>query len=379
VRVAFITVGDTSRLTGGYLYHARVFERLGDHGVGVEEIVPSGASAAEQKDGIRNLAVFDPREYDAVVVDALARVVVAPFIEAWRKESPVVAMVHELPSLAAPDGDAGEGRAFEDALLGADMFIAVSDHGKSALEGRGVPAERVRVVSPGFDGFSPESAERRIRSAPLARRAEFRPDAFAGEDRDRSPKPPGLGGGSARPGVLRALCVAQWIPRKGVLDLVEAWKMANAPNAALRLVGETDADPEYASKVMAAIGGETSISVAGTLDDASLAAAYADSDLFVLPSRFEGYGVVYAEALSFGLPVVACRVGPIPEIVGPEAGFFASPGDVPGISDAIRALLSDANLRERMSEAALRRVGELPRWDDTARDFAEVLREARRG
>jgi glycosyltransferase involved in cell wall biosynthesis len=347
VRVAFITVGDTSRLTGGYLYHARVFERLGGLGVEVEEVVPSGASPEEQRAGIPGLAAFDPREYDVVVVDALARVVVAPFVAGWRAHRPVVSMVHELPSVAAPEADdVKEERAFEEEVLGADLLVVVSEHGKSVLEERGVPADLVRIVSPGFDGSSPEG---RIR-------------------RERAPS-----------GGLRALCVAQWIPRKGVRDLVEAWKAARVSEAVLCLVGETDADPEYSSKVTEAVGGDASISVAGTLADEDLASAYSGSDFFVLPSRFEGYGVVYAEALSFGLPVIACDVGPVPEVVGDGAGIFVSPGDVEGLSRAIRDLVSDGELRRRMSEAALRRVESLPRWDETASRFAGVLREARRG
>jgi glycosyltransferase involved in cell wall biosynthesis len=173
--------------------------------------------------------------------------------------------------------------------------------------------------------------------------------------------------------------VAQWIERKGILDLVEAWRMVEAPNASLRLVGETDADPEYHSRVMEAIGEDSSIIVSGKLDDESLAVVYADSDFFALPSRFEGYGIVYAEALSFGLPVVAYDVGPVPELVGGEAGVFVPPRDEAGLSREIGNLLSDGELRCRMSGAALRRAGNLPRWEDTVRGFAEVLREVERG
>ncbi len=413
LKAAFITVGDTSRLTGGYLYHARVFGRLGDYGIEVEEIVPSGASAAEQETGVPNLAAFDPRECDVVVVDALARVVCAPFIEGWRRDRPVVAMVHELPSLAALEEDIEEERAFEEALLRSDLFIAVSGHGKSLLEGRGVPSGRIQIVPPGFDGLAPRTADHR----PIPR--DTAPDTGAGRggvaSRESAPnvetarravsprnavseqtlrwetfhrnvsttegvrQRQGSSAGSRTPAAsdgLRALCVAQWIERKGVLELVEAWKMVDAPNASLQLVGETDADPEYRSRVMEAIGGDSSIQVSGTLDEHSLTSAYADSDFFVLPSQYEGYGIVYAEALSFGLPVVACDVGPVPELVGGEAGIFVPPRDKPELAYAIQDLLPDGDLRRRMSEAALRRAKNLPRWEDTTRGFAEVLRKA---
>ena len=176
---------------------------------------------------------------------------------------------------------------------------------------------------------------------------------------------------------VRALCVAQWIPRKGILDLVRAWTLHERSGAVLELVGETDADPVYAASVRAAIADapEGSITVSGPVDDATLAVAYATADLFVLPSRYEGYGVVYAEALAHGLPVVACNVGPVPEVVGEEAALLVPPGDVEALCGALDLLLNDAGLRDRMSAAARRRARELPRWEDTAAGFLRVLRE----
>jgi glycosyltransferase involved in cell wall biosynthesis len=335
VRVAFVTVGDTGRLTGGYLYNARVLEGLRENGVEVEEIVPCGASPEEQGAAVPRLGSFlDPGPFDVVVVDALARIVCASHLDRWREERPVVAMVHELPSVATQQ-DASD----EEPLLRSDRLISVSEHGRSILRDRGVSAGRIRVVPPGFDRLPTGT------NSPV------------------------------RDGALRALCVAQWIPRKGILDLVQAWTLHERPGATLELVGETDADTAYAASVRAAIAAapETSIIVRGPVGDATLGAAYASARFFALPSRFEGYGVVYAEALAHGLPVVACNVGPVPELVGEEAALLVPPGDVEALSGALDLLLQDPNLRERMSAAAHRRAGELPRWVDTAAGFLRVL------
>ncbi len=342
MRVAFVTVGDTGRLTGGYLYNAHVLAALREKGVAVEEIVASGASAAEQEAASRIGSVLDPRRFDVIVVDALARIVCAPHLDRWREERPVVAMVHELPNVAAPEGVTSSEREYEEPLLRSDRLISVSEHGGSILESRGVPAGRIRVVPPGLDRFSTH------------------------------------GDTPVRRGPVRALCVAQWIPRKGILDLVQAWALHERPEASLELIGETDADPVYAASVRAAIAdaSDASIIVSGPVDDARLGDAYAAADLFVLPSRYEGYGVVYAEALAHGLPVIACDVGPVPELVGEEAALLVPPGDVEALSGALDLLLKDAALRDRMSVAARRRAKRLPRWEDTAAGFLRVLNEA---
>jgi len=339
VRVAFVTVGDTNRLTGGYLYNARVIAALRGMGVEVEEINPCGASPEEQE-ACDIEPLLDPRHFDVIVVDALARIVCAPILDRWHEERPIVAMVHELPSVAQ-EGVAVS-REREAPLLRSDRLISVSPHGASILEGRGVPAARIRVVPPGSDRLPKSGTDWALR-----------------------------GDG------VRALCVAQWIPRKGILDLVRAWTLRERPGAALELVGESDADPGYAASVRAAIASspEATISVHGPVNDAALGAAYAATDLFVLPSHYEGYGVVYAEALAHALPIIACETGPVPELVGEGAALLVPPGDVEALSEALSLLVNDAGLRDRMSAAARRRALALPRWEDTAASFLRVLRE----
>ena len=340
MRLAFVTVGDPARLTGGYLYNRRLLEGLGKNGVEVETFVPCGAGVEDQAAAAPAFGdEFAPVSFDAVLIDALARVLVAPHLDGWRSECPVVALVHELPGVADP-GAADRERPFEPPLLRSDRFVVVSEHGKEVLLGRGAPATDVRVVPPGFDGL---------------------------EGR--------LVGGVRRGENVRVLCVAQWIPRKGVLDLVRAWSRSARPGAVLDLVGETDVDASYATMVRQIASEDPSILVHGPVDDATLAGLYAAADVFALPSRYEGYGIVYAEALSFGLPVIACSVGPIPEVVGGEAALLVRPDDPESLSGALGLLLTDPGLRQKMSAAALQRATTLPRWKDTVDRFLAVLHE----
>lgn len=338
MRIAFIAVGDTGRKTGGYLYNARVCDGLREKGVEVEEISPCGASPEEQWDAASNFGSgFDAQDYDALVVDVLACIVCKRHLDPWLETTPVVAMVHELPSVAGSGSPESE-----EALLRSDRLVTVSGHGRSLLTNQGISEDRISIVPPGFD---------RLR---------------AGNHENRN---------SLRDGTIRALCVAQWIPRKDILTLIEAWTQRGRPGATLELIGETDADPEYAASVWPLIVAEygNSIRVAGTVDDATLQEAYATADIFVLPSRYEGYGVVYAEALANGLPVVACNVGPVPELVGKEAARLVPPGDVAALDRTLTLLLESPDLRAGMSAAAFRRAKELTRWGETIEGFYETL------
>jgi glycosyltransferase involved in cell wall biosynthesis len=342
MRIAFLTVGDTARLTGGYLYHREVFARLQARGVRVDEVVASAAGLAEQLAAAPAFAArFDPLPYDALVVDALARAVCAPALDAWRALRPVVAMVHELPSVAGGAPDAAEA-AREAPLLRAGRLVAVSDDGARILTARGVPAKRIVVASGGFDRLAPHA-----------------------------PTPP-------RPHSLTVLCVAQWIARKGVLELAQAWAEAARPGWLLELAGEPDVDAAYAAAVRAALAQAPagSVAVRGRLSDAELAAAYARAALFAMPSRYEGYGIAYAEALAHGLPVVACAVGPVPALVGPAAGILTPPGDVPALGAALARLMDDPTLRASMGTAARARAAALPTWDDCAARFLGAVQAA---
>jgi glycosyltransferase involved in cell wall biosynthesis len=168
------------------------------------------------------------------------------------------------------------------------------------------------------------------------------------------------------------------MPRKEILDRVRAWTDRERPGAMLELIGEPDAGPVYAASVHTAIENSSGVPiiVSGPVDDATLGAAYAAADLFVLPSRYEGYGIVHAEALAHGLPVIACDTGPIPELVGGEAALLAPPDDAGALCEALNLLLEDSALRGRMSAAAYRRASHLPRWEETVAAFRRVLEEA---
>lgn len=326
--IGFLTVGDPHRLTGGYLYHREVFRRWRAQGHRVDEIVlgpadVDGQLAAAPQAGSR----ISVDRYDAIIVDALARAVVAPWLEYWRTRRPLLALIHELPAVAGAS-DPRE-REWEQALLRAHILVTVSDDGAATLIARGADPNRLIVASGGCDRLLPLLPVNCTRE-PLI------------------------------------IAVGQWIPRKNLGTLVRAWGKAAVNGWQLALIGETTADPTYAAEVWHAVRHcPAPVLVRGTLSDDELAHLYARASVFALPSRFEGYGLVFAEALTCGLPVIAGAVGPVPALVG-NGGLLVPPDDESALAAALHRIAIDTTLRQRLSAAARQRAHTLPRWDDTA-------------
>ena len=121
----------------------------------------------------------------------------------------------------------------------------------------------------------------------------------------------------------------------------------------------------------------------GPQAEADLARSYAAADVLILPSRAETYGMVVAEALARGLPVVAAEVGGVPEALGHGAdgtrpGLLVPPGDAVALRDAIRSWLEDAGLRRRLRVAARERRASLADWSTTTSAIVETLQRAAR-
>ena len=183
----------------------------------------------------------------------------------------------------------------------------------------------------------------------------------------------------AGPGA-RLLCVANWVARKGIVELLEALSRTPPGTATLHLVGRTDIDSRYAGRVWRRISRDDltgRVVVHGALARARVAGCYAAADLFVLPATREPYGTVYGEAMSAGLPVIGWRAGNLMHLAedGRE-GFLLAPGDVAALANRITLLSNDASLRGTMGAAARRRAASLPTWAQTAEAFFATLAEA---
>jgi glycosyltransferase involved in cell wall biosynthesis len=107
-----------------------------------------------------------------------------------------------------------------------------------------------------------------------------------------------------------------------------------------------------------------------------LLSLYADCDVVALPSRNEGWGLSLMEGMVCGKPVVATKVGGIPELVRDGAeGILVEPADVIGLADALCKLLEDPEMRARMGEAGNKRAREFS-WDETAKVVLRAYEQA---
>lgn len=345
--IALVTVGDPNRLTGGYLFHRRMAERGYVYGASLRFVslpewpFPLAALVAGH-------ALRDAADSDALVLDSLVAAYAAPWLAVRRPRVPVVGMLHQ------PPGGIETGalrRVVQTPLdwlayAGVARLMVASEALADQLADAGVSRAKLRVVLPGRDGAG-------------------------------SPRIPI---GDLRHGRRAAcLCVANWLPHKGILDLLDAFARLPPDAATLHLVGDPDADSRYAAGVRERLAQPDladRVVAHGRVDPALVPAYYAAADLFVLPSLKETYGTVYAEAMTAGLPVVGYRAGNLPHLAtdGHE-GLMAEPGDITGLAEALRRLTEDSGLREQLATAALARAERFPTWDDSAGVFFGTIRE----
>lgn len=115
------------------------------------------------------------------------------------------------------------------------------------------------------------------------------------------------------------------------------------------------------------------------VSDEQLPSLYALCDLLVLPSRMEGWGLALMEAMAMTKPVVATRVGGIPELVEDgKTGYLVDPGDVLGLSEAIAKLIENPALRKKMGRQG-RRSAKKYTWDNAAKKTLQLYKRALAG
>jgi glycosyltransferase involved in cell wall biosynthesis len=334
VNVHFIVpagIDDPGRPSGGNAYDRRVIRGLATDGwaVHVHEATSDEALAGvlgRIPDGALVLV-------DGLIASPAPEILVP---EARRKR--LVVLVH------MPFADEREGAV----LSAAASVVTTSAWARHVLvETYSLPPDRVHVAAPGVD-------------------------------------PAELAPGTADAGAL--LSVAAVIPGKGHDLLLEALAPLTELHWRCDCVGSLERDPGFVEGLRRRVldgAMDARVRFSGPQAEADLARSYAAADVLVLPSRAESYGMVVAEALARGLPVVAAEVGGVPEALGHGAGgtrpgLLVPPDDPAALREAIRSWLEDEDLRRRLRAAARERRAGLADWSTTTAAVAGTLREALR-
>jgi glycosyltransferase involved in cell wall biosynthesis len=334
--IVFAIPGDIDLPTGGYVYDRRVLGLLPSFGLKVKHLSLPGAfptpSAADLKGAAQLLAKTDPGV--PVLFDGLAYgTLPADMIRSMNRR--IIALVHHPLSLETGLTDARQAELLqsETVALGlAEKVVCTSPSiGRILVADFGVHEAKIVVAEPGTD------------PAPKA-------------------------SGTVMP--MQLLAVGAVSERKGYCILIEALEHLPALDWRLTIAGSLERDTGAVVKLRAAIaasGLQDRIRLAGAVVPDTLAAFYDGADVFVMPSLFEGYGMVLAEAMAHGLPILCTTGGAAAETVPDAAAIKVPPGDVVAFSAGLKTLISDRKVRRRLEAASWIAGRKLPTWHETAR------------
>jgi glycosyltransferase involved in cell wall biosynthesis len=345
VKLALIVPGPIDQVTGGYLFARHIVDGLRAGGDDVTVVELAGqfpeADATARRAAARALAELP--DSAIAVIDGLG---LLGFSDCLAKETPrlkLIGFIHH--ALADETGLTVDEIAF---------FRAAERHLLPLLRGAVCPSPNTADVLI-HDGVAPE----RIAVTPPGTAR-----AVSARKREKFSRP------------LRLLAVATITPRKGHRLLIEA--LADIDRDAWRLdcIGSLTRDLDCVAALRALIARhrlETNVRLLGERQPEQLPLAYDEADLFVLPSFHEGYGMAFAEALAYGVPIVATTAGAIPDTVPQSAGLLVPPGDVAALRGALSRAITDRELLATLNEGARRAGAALPDWPQAVEQWRDAV------
>lgn len=340
----FAVPGSLDTPTGGYAYDKRMIAELRELGWR-PEVLDLGDGFPRPSALTRAAAharLCDAPKGRPIVIDGLAFGVLPDTAQALSVTHPLIALVHH--PLALETGltaeEAADLRESERRALSFTHGVVANSAAtaRALAADYGVPAQRITIAPPGTDRVS---VTRRHCTGPIA-----------------------------------LLAVGAVVPRKGYDVLIEALAGLLDLPWHLTLVGDCSRDPATVERLKADIERNRlapRVSMEGAAGAERLSGLYAASDLFVLASRYEGFGMAYAEAIAHGLPVIGTTAGAIPDTVSPDAGLLIPPDDVPALAAALRRLIENADVRAELAIGARKAAESLPTWKDSAKLFSDAI------
>ncbi len=343
MKAVFAIPGDRHRRTGGFIYESTVLDELRALGHDITHLqLPANFPNPDASDIAETLAALQAVPRDTpILLDGFIPGTVDPLGLA-QIQAPLVPIIHHPLGLETGLPSARAAFLLENeraSLAHATRIVVPSPHTARILTSDfDVPGDRITVAEPGFD-------------APCG---------------TRQPTTPPL-----------ILAVGLLAERKGHDILIDAlahlpdlvWQAAIVGGTHDLLVTKALQDRAQATEVA------HRITFTGGLDDAPLQELYAQASIFALATRYEGYGIVFGEAMKWGLPIVACRGGAVADTVG-SAGHLVDVDDSAAFAAALRRLLTDPAHYDRLAETSRARGQALPTWRDTAKRVAAVCEAA---
>lgn len=344
MKICFVIYGSLDIVSGGYLYDRKLVEYLRAQGDDVEIIsLPWRNYAAHLTD---NLRFRLPRGFDLIIQDELNHPSLL-FANRHPHHYPVISLVHHLRcSELRPKWQNDFYRVIEKKYLqSVDGYIFNSKTTKRVVEEleNGKPSI---IAYPPTDRFWDKSiSEEEIRA------------------RAKSDK-------------LRILFLGNIIYRKGLHTLLQAISHQQLA-VSVDVVGGLTAEPRYAYEMQRYVlthGMTSSVRFHGALDNEPLIEMHKQAHVMVVPSSYEGFGIIYLEGMGFGLPTIGTSAGAASEIITHgEDGYLIQPDHVIALADHIRELERDRDMLIRISLNAVKRYKSQPRWEETARKIREFL------
>jgi len=344
MKIGFIIYGSLDTISGGYLYDRKLIEYLRTQGDTVEVIsLPWRNYALHLTD---NIHFRLPPDFDLIIQDELNHPSLL-FANRPPRPCPVISLVHHLRcSELRSNWQNDFYRIVEKKYLqGVDGFIFNSETTKNEA---GILAEHNKpsiVANPPADRFGNRIAEREI-----IERAKC-------DD-------------------LRIVFLGNVIFRKGLHTLLKAVRDL-IPNIHVDVIGGITSEPLYADDMETYVrtqGLNSRVSFHSVLDNEPLIEKLRNAHVLVVPSSYEGFGVVYLEGMCFGLPAIGTTAGAAKEIITHgENGYLIEPDDDKALAGHIKRLAADRDLLLQLSMNAVKRYKTQPKWIETAKKIKEFL------
>ena len=357
MRIGMLIYGSLDTVSGGYLYDRKLVEYLREQGHTVQIFsLPWRKYAAHLMDNWRNdlLTQLIEAPLDVLLQDELNHPSLFSLNGRLRPyiKYPIFSIVHHLrideqhPALWRQLYRFVEGRY----LKSVNGFIFNSHTTKAGVHRLVGDKRPFTVAQPAGDRFAP------LEKTAVLQKAQQK-------------------------GPLKLLFVGNVVPRKGLHTLISA--LGQFPKSGWRLdvVGSVQVDKAYAERWLkretAVRNIQNQIIVHGQVDDAQLESLYAKSHLLVVPSQYEGFGIVYLEGMAFGCPAIGTTAGAAHEIITHgETGFLVGVGDTAVLTQHLQNIIENRTLLTKMATAAHERFLRHPTWEDSTAKIEQFLLDA---